>query len=233
MTTPIPPFAALDDILARTGHLLLDFDGVVCHLYAAHPRSLAADRLRAVLSSHGTLLPEAIIATTDPLAVLSFAATISPELAGQADAELADWELDAIPSAEPTGYVHDVIASARQSGRTATVISTCSARAVNAYLEWTNLADLVGLAVARIPDDPASTSVPNLIRRATALLDTEPRTCAFVARSADALDAAAKAGAAVIAYARDPVAPASAHAGAAVTSLADLVLRLRARPLRN
>lgn len=193
MTTPTPPFAVIDGILARTRHLLLDFDGVVCRLYAANPRSLAADRLRTVLSSYRTPLPEAIIATTDPLAVLSFAATINGELAGQTDAELADCELNAIPRAEPTGYIHDVIASTLESGRTATVISTCSARAVNAYLEWTNLAALVGLAVARTPDDPASTSVPSLINRATALLDTEPRTCAFVAKSADALDAAAEA----------------------------------------
>src|SRR6266851_4325348 len=173
MTTPTPPFAVLDDILARTRHLLLDFDGVVCRLYAANPPSLVADRLRAVLSAHGVPLPEAITTTSDPLAVLFFADTISRELAEQADAELTDCELGAVPTAQPIGYVHDVIASARESGRVVTVISTCSARAVNAYLEQTSLADLAGLAVARTPDDLASTSVPSLINRATGLLDTE------------------------------------------------------------
>jgi beta-phosphoglucomutase-like phosphatase (HAD superfamily) len=237
MTTPTPPFAALDDILARTRHLLLDFDGVVCRLYATHPPSLAADRLRALLSAHGVPIPEAITATADPLAVLSFAGTISRELAEQADAELTDCELGAVPTAQPVGYVHDVIASARESGRTVTVISTCSARAVNAYLERTNLADLAGLGVARTPYDPASTSVPSLIGRSTGLLDTDTSACAVVASSADVLDAALKTGAAVIAYASPPAtrsrAHAHAHAGAIVTSLADLALRLRARPLRN
>jgi beta-phosphoglucomutase-like phosphatase (HAD superfamily) len=171
--------------------------------------------------------------------VLSYAATISLELAEQADAELTDCELGAVSSAEPIGYVHDVIASARESSRTATVISTCSTRAVNAYLERTNLADPAGLAVARTPHDPASTSVANIIGRATGLLDTDANTCAVVATSADVLDAALKTGAAVIAYASAPAAPAHAHAhahahaGAVVTSLADLALRLRGRPSRN
>jgi beta-phosphoglucomutase-like phosphatase (HAD superfamily) len=233
MTTPTPPFVSLDDVLARTRHLLLDFDGVVCRLYAAHPWPLAADRLRAVLSEHGLPLPETITVTTDPLAVLSFAATISRELAEQADAELTDCELGAVPTAEPIGYVHDVIASARESGRTVTVISTCSARAVNAYLERTSLADLAGLGVARTPYDPASTSLPSLIGRATGLLDTDASACAVVATSADVLDAARKIGAAVIVYAGAPAAPDHAAIGAVVTSLADLALRLRARPLRN
>jgi beta-phosphoglucomutase-like phosphatase (HAD superfamily) len=233
MTTPTPPFAALDDILARTRHLLLDFDGVVCRLYAAHPPSLGADRLRALLSAHRVPIPEAITATADPLALLSFAATISQELAEQADAELTDCELGAVASAQPIGYVHDVIASARESGRTVTVISTCSARAVNAYLERTSLANLAGLGVGRTPHDPASTSVPSLIGRAAALLDTDAGACAVLAASADALAAALKTGAAVIAYASVRTPPAHPQAGAVVTSLADLALRLRARPLTN
>jgi beta-phosphoglucomutase-like phosphatase (HAD superfamily) len=233
MTTPTPPFAALDNVLASARHLLLDFDGVVCRLYATQPWPLAADRLRAVLSEHGLPLPETINVTTDPLAVLSFAATINRELAEQADAELTECELGAVSTAEPIGYVHDVIASARESGRTATVISTCSARAVNAYLERTNLADLVGLGVARTPDHPASTSVPSLIGRVAGLLDTDASACAIVATSADVLDGALKTGAAVIAYASAPAVPVHAHAEAVVTSLTDLALRLRARPLRN
>jgi hypothetical protein len=72
-----------------------------------------------------------------------------------------------VPTAIPIRYVHDVIASARESGRTATVVSTCSARAVNAYLVR---ADLSNLAVARTSYSPESVSVPHLISRATVLL---------------------------------------------------------------
>lgn len=186
-----------------------------------------------MLSEHGVPLPETITVTTDPFAVLSFAATISRELAEQADAELTDCELGAVPTAEPIGYVHDVIASARESSRTATVISTCSARAVNAYLERTNLADLVGLGVARTPHDPASTSIASLIGRAAGVLDTDASACAVVSTSADIRDAALNTGADVIAYVSASAAPTHAHAGTAVTSLADLALRLRAHPLRN
>jgi len=233
MTTPTPPFAALDDILAHTRHLLLDFDGVVCRLYAGRPRSQAADRLRVVLNEHGAPLPETVATTTDPLAVLAFAATISRELVEQVDAELTECEIGAVPTAAPVGHVHDVIASARESGRTVTVISTCSARTVDAYLERTSLADLAGLGVARRPHEPASVSVPSLIGRATGLLDTDASACAVLTASADVLDAAPKTGAAVIAYASTPPTRAHVHSGGVVTSLADLAIRLRARPLRK
>jgi beta-phosphoglucomutase-like phosphatase (HAD superfamily) len=233
MTTPTPPFAALDEILARTSHLLLDFEGVVCRLYAGRPRSQAADRLRIVLNEHGAPLPETVATTTDPLAVLAFAATISRELVEQVDAELTECEIGAVRTAAPVGHVHDVIASARESGRTTTVISTCSARAVNAYLERASLAELADLGVARTPHDPASTSIPSLIGRAAGVLDTDASACAVVSTSPDVLDAALNTGAAVIAYVSDSAPSAHAHAWAVVTSFADLALRLRARPLRN
>lgn len=37
MTIPTPPYAALDGILRRATHLILDFDGPVCALYAHKP----------------------------------------------------------------------------------------------------------------------------------------------------------------------------------------------------
>jgi hypothetical protein len=49
---------------------------------------------------------------------------------GTRQAEMADLELAAVPSAEPTPYVHEVIASARDSGR---ILRVVSFRAVNAY----------------------------------------------------------------------------------------------------
>jgi hypothetical protein len=84
MTAPTPPFAALDAILARTRHLLLDFDGVICHLYAGQPTSAAADRVRTVLTAHGTQLPLELVTTNDPLAVLTFAASIDRDIVEQA-----------------------------------------------------------------------------------------------------------------------------------------------------
>lgn len=44
MADPTPPPADIDAVLARTRHLLLDFDGVVCDPYANQPPAMAADR---------------------------------------------------------------------------------------------------------------------------------------------------------------------------------------------
>jgi beta-phosphoglucomutase-like phosphatase (HAD superfamily) len=235
MTIPTPPYAALDGILRRARHLLLDFDGPLCTLYAHEPARQAADRLRAILATHTPEIPTAIASTADPLAVLAHAAAISPELAEQAEAELTRCELNAAATAQPTGYSHDVIASAREGHRTITVISTCSARAVHAYLDRASLDELVGLVVGRTGDAPDPTAKQNPIDRALDALSADPATCALVAESANVLTSARASGIATIAYARTPAVRnlTSAHADATVTSLADLVLRLRAHPLPN
>src|ERR1019366_2913687 len=101
MTIPTPPYAAMDGILRRTRHLILDFDGPVCTLYARKPARLAADRLREILAPHIREIPSAVATATDPLAVLAYAAGISPQLAEQADAELTRYELSAAVPAQP------------------------------------------------------------------------------------------------------------------------------------
>jgi hypothetical protein len=65
-------------------------------------------------------------------------------------------------------------------------------------------------------------------------LNAQPTACAIVAKSAAVVDAARSTGAATIGYA--PLAAkiwATTHPGAIVARLADLVLRLRSRPLPN
>ena len=235
MTIPTPPYAAMDGILRRTRHLILDFDGPVCTLYARKPARLAADRLREILAPHIREIPSAVATATDPLAVLAYAAGISPQLAEQADAELTRYELSAAATAQPAGYSHDVIASAREGHRTITVISACSARAVLAYLDRASLDELVGLVVGRPGDAPEAAAERHLVGRALSALSADPATCTLVAESASVLASARASGIATIAYARTQAVQnlTSAHAEATVTSLADLVLRLRALPLPN
>jgi beta-phosphoglucomutase-like phosphatase (HAD superfamily) len=232
MTEPIPPFAVLDNLLRQVRHLLIDFDGPICSLYP-HSPTLPADRLRALLAAQGIQLPDLIAETADPLAVVVHAANIGPELARQAEAELTSVELSAVPTAQPTGYAHDVISSARESGRTVTIISTCAAAAVNAYLAQTSLTNLVDLVVARTGRIPAPEYLA-LIQQAFSELDADPSSCAIVADSLLALQSAIAAGSAAIAYVRsDASEPVTTSTGTATASLVDLTLRLRARPLPN
>jgi beta-phosphoglucomutase-like phosphatase (HAD superfamily) len=234
MTDPIPPFSDLDGVLRQARHLLIDFDGPVCDLWAGHLAALAADQLRKLLTDQDIRLPDTIAATPDPLAVLSYAATISPDLAETTEADLTGFELSAVPTAQPAGYANDVITSARASGRTVTVISSCSEHAVNAYLTRNSLDGQVGLVVARTTHEPHPAT--SLIEHAITALHGDPAACMLLASSPAIIEAANAAGTHTIGYARTPSDRehlSDMQASAVISSLADLVLRLRARPLQN
>jgi beta-phosphoglucomutase-like phosphatase (HAD superfamily) len=236
MTNPTQPAAELDAIIRRARNLLLDFNGPVCELYARQPVSLAADHLRSILAAETIQLPHPVSTTTDPLAVLASAATISRELAERLESHLTQCELTAIPTAQPAGYLHDLIATARESGRTVTVLSTCSVQAVRMYLARNGLDDQVGLVVARQGYDPSPADSSHLIRHALTAINADADACAVVAESPAVIEAAKSMGAATIAYA--PHAEThdhldATHPGVIVASLADIVLTLRARPLPN
>ena len=225
------PSANLDEILRQTRHLLLDFDGPVCTLYPDRSEAMVARRLLTTIATLSVAIPEPIANTADPLAVLSFATTINPDLAARVESELADQEQTAAATATPAGHIHDLITSCHESGRTVTVISQVSARVVNSYLERNSLADAVGLVLARNrPSPPASYT--DLIESTFTQLITAPTACALVSGSSVTLEAARQAGAHAIGYARRPDSLeilTAAGADTVIPSLADLVLKLRAR----
>jgi beta-phosphoglucomutase-like phosphatase (HAD superfamily) len=234
MTDPIPPFSDLDGVLRQARHLLIDFDGPICDLWAGRPTALAAGQFRKLLTDQDIQLPDTIAATPDPLAVLSHAATISPGLAASAEADLTGLELSAVPTAQPAGYANDVITSARESGRTVTVISSSSERAVNAYLARNSLDGQVGLVVARTTHEPHPAA--SLTEHAITTLHADPSACMLVASSPTIIEAANTAGTHTIGYARAPSDRehlSDTQASAVISSLADLVLKLRARALPN
>ena len=234
MNDPAPPFAALDDILRQARHMLLDFDGPVCDLWAGHPAALAADQLRKLLTDQHIQLPGTIAATADPIAVLSYAATISADLAATAETDLTDLELSAVSTAQPAGYANDVITSAHASGRTVTVISLNSERAVTAYLARNSLDSQVGLVVARTTHEPDP--VADLIDHVITALQANPAACMLVTSSPAIIEAANATRIRTIAYAptrSDHERLADTQASTAISTLADLVLRLRARQLPN
>ncbi len=171
----------------------------------------------------------------DPFAVLSFAATISPDLAARVESELADQEMAAVATAAPAGYIHELVSSCRESGRSVSVISNNSARAVQSYLERNSLDGPIGLVLARNSADMLIRE-GDLIDAAIAALETAPAACALVTASASALEAASLTGTHALGYARMPGSRetlTAAGADTVIRSLADLVLRLRARPLPN
>jgi phosphoglycolate phosphatase len=232
MTSPGTDAAALGAIIARTRWLLLDFDGPICSIYAGLPAPTVAEQLRKLFPGE---LPDEIANTPDPIEVFCYAATVSEEMAARVEAEMADLEVAAVPTADPTPYVHEVVASARESGRVVGVVSNNSPRAVNAYLDRHGLSGGIRLVAARISPDPALLKPsPHLINEAVRGLDAISAESVLVGDSLNDIEASTHAGVASIGYANKPgklEAMTEAMAGAVITSMADLALTLRARPL--
>jgi HAD superfamily hydrolase (TIGR01509 family) len=231
------PGLILDQLIARTKFLLLDFDGPICDIYAGHPDHAVADELRKLITTQGNGIPDDIATTPDPIAVFAYAATSSPDLAARVEAEMTQQELVAIATARPAAYVHDVASSCRESGRTVAVVSNNSAQAVRAYLQRHGLNDQVDLVIARTSADPTQLKPSShLIDQAIRQLAAQPDRCALVGDSITDIQAGQDAHIATIGYANRPGKHeylTKAGATAVITSLADLVIPLRAHPLPN
>jgi phosphoglycolate phosphatase len=129
--------------------------------------------------------------------------------------------------------VHEVITSCRDSGRQVAVVSNNADRAVRAYLTTHGLADRITAVAARTSSDPTLLKPnPHLIQQAIAQLSAQRAACVLVGDSTTDAQAATLAGTPSIGYANQPGKHehlTQAGATTIITSLADLVLPLRAR----
>jgi myo-inositol-1(or 4)-monophosphatase len=224
-----PPHATLDAILSQTRHLIFDFDGPICDLFAGVTAEAVADQLRDLLRAASTEPPPGITSTTDPFEILTYAASLSSDLAERTETAMARFELSAVPTAALSGYVHETVTACRQSGRSAAVISRHSAAAVRAYLTAHGLDEQIEHISARAPGQPSP--IDRLIEETIHVLGP-PAECALITASADRIQAANREQTHTIGYARAPGIRellAAAEAETVIPSLADLVLRLRAR----
>jgi phosphoglycolate phosphatase len=237
MTTGSPSGQALADVLARTRYLLLDFDGPVCDIFTGLPASTVAERLRKLITGQAVHMPDEILRSADPIEIFTYCATVSADLATRVEAEMADQELAAVPTAKPTPYVHEVVTSCQDTRRGVAVVSNNADRAVRAYLAQHGLDDRIALVAARTSPDPALLKPsPHLIEQAITGLGAPRAECVLVGDTATDMQAARLAGIDSIGYANRPgkhASLAAAGATAVISSLADLVLPLRARPLPN
>jgi phosphoglycolate phosphatase len=228
--TAVSPEDKLGAIIARTRHLLLDFDGPICSIFAGLPAPVVADRLRKILPED-IHLPEAIADTSDPMEVFTWSATISGDLAAIVEAELTEQEVAAAATAQPTPYVHEVVTACRESGRSLAVVSNNSTRAVHAYLTKHDLDDRIRHVIGRTSKNPALLKPsPYLIELAVATLSAEPDECALVGDAVTDVEGAQLANVYSIGYANKPgksARLAEVGAGAVITSLIDLAVRLR------
>ena len=138
-----------DGLPASVTHVLLDFDGPVCSLFAGHPAVGVARSMRSMLDRRGllpmTVADDAVLPfRDDPHGLLSalgglledqgLARPKVSEAQRWAHEFLAEQELVAAETASPTPYAVELITGLVASGVRVAVVSNNSADAVLAYL---------------------------------------------------------------------------------------------------
>ncbi len=196
----------LRHILASTTHLLIDFDGPVCAVFAGLPAATVVDQLRVVLADGGhTDLPAHLATSDDPFEVLAYAATLGEAEAHYVNAAFTAHELEAITTAQPTPGAHDLIHAWSATGRPLAIVSNNSTTAIHAYLDLHDLRPCIAHVSARTSPDPTLLKPnPHLLTTALAALGVPATAAAFLGDSTTDITAAHAAGTMSIGYTNKP-----------------------------
>ncbi|MFD7828646.1 HAD family hydrolase [Kitasatospora sp. NPDC059803] len=186
-------------------HVLLDFDGPVCSVFAGLPAPEVARRLREGLLAAGEQIPAGAEEEVDPLALLRLVADARPELTESTDAELAALETEAVRAARLTPGGESVLRAAARSGRLVSVVSNNAGAAIEAYLTEHGLSRYVAGVFGRALGDPSSMKPnPCLLLEAMEAAGTRPEHCIFIGDAARDVEAGEAAGVPTIGYANKP-----------------------------
>lgn len=196
----------LTHLLARTGSILLDFDGPVCSVFASYPAAQVATELRDVLAAAGVEPTPPVAVELDPLEVLRWVGGLGrPDVTRAVEDALCAAELRAVHTAAPTPYGREVIVAARQAGRQVAVVSNNSEPAIAMYLAEHRLEHHISSVVGRAygePDRMKPNAAP--ILQAVNEIGAAPADCVLVGDSITDITGAQAAGVNVIAYANKP-----------------------------
>jgi phosphoglycolate phosphatase-like HAD superfamily hydrolase len=237
VTAPPRPNAPLQRVVSRARHLLLDFDGPICSVFAGMSDDTVAKKLRHRLAAVGVAIPAEVRSISDPLEVFRAVAARGRNVGQRAQRELTLLEVQAVRTAQPADGAAELITAARQSGRSVTIVSNNSGQAVAAYLADHRLAPYVSAVIGR--DDPNPVHMkpsPYRVRQAVQILQAVSEECVLVGDSVSDITAAHAADVAAIGYANKPGKHqrlAQAGADAVVTRLADLIEAITAEAVRT
>lgn len=224
---------ALRTLLAPIRHVLIDFDGPICSVFAGYPADQAARQLRRDLRRAGIQIPSDVEDTSDPLELFRAVAGIEDdEDADQAQKLLTDLELHAATTARPTPGARELLTATVATGRTASIVSNNAGAAITAYLNAHDLERYVTVVVGRDDHDPYRMKPnPYRVRAAVGRVGAEPGEGIFIGDTPSDVLAGHLGGVRVIGYANKPGkfdALTEAHANAVVTNLAPITAALRA-----
>ena len=148
--------AGLTGVLRGVRHLLADFDGPFCSVFAGLPAAEVAARLLQRLTDGGHGVAPHWSDESDPLALLRRIDDEAPQLVPSADEALTDLETEAAQLARPNPEIERVLEACESSGRSVVVVSNNATQAIQGYLEKHALASRVRGVVGRVPGVPAS-----------------------------------------------------------------------------
>ncbi|MET8825765.1 HAD hydrolase-like protein [Streptomyces sp. NPDC004610] len=133
----------LKELVANTRHVLFDFDGPICRLFASYPASAIAVAQVEWLRARGlvSLLTPEELNSPDPNGVLRSVAARYPgtDLVLDLEEHLTLRELEAARSAWPTPYADPLIRTWLATGAQLAIVTNNSARTVEEYLKGRDL----------------------------------------------------------------------------------------------
>jgi HAD superfamily hydrolase (TIGR01549 family) len=218
--------AGLISVIETCTHVLVDFDGPICKIFAGLPAASVAAELLELVVREGINIPLELQQETDPLEVFRVAGTVSRSIADRLHSVLTTAELQAVDSAIPTSNSSDFIIACRRSGRRVGIVSNNSQLAVDHYLRSHELTQHVDHVAARTTSNPNLLKPnPHLLLRSMHAFGDKPESFVMVGDSLSDIESARAAGIRHIGYANKPGKLnrfTQAGANAVITSLAEL-----------
>ncbi|WP_030061433.1 MULTISPECIES: HAD family hydrolase [Streptomyces] len=207
----------LANALRPVKHVLLDFDGPVCSVFAGLPAPEVARRLREGLLASGEQALAGAEDESDPLALLRLVSNARPDLTQSTDAALAALETEAVQVGRPTPGGESVLRACARSRRLVSVVSNNAGAAIETYLSEHGLSSYVAGVFGRAPGDPSSMKPnPRLLLEAMEAAGSGPEDCVFIGDAARDVEAGEAAGVPTIGYANKPGKDAKLAAAGAV-----------------
>ena len=223
---------ALEQVLAETWSVMLDFDGPVTYLFIGGRNRMVADQMRQALPP-GFDIPVDLRDTPDPLVILRWTALHAPhEVAEKVDQASTAGEVAAAQVSEPTPGALDLLQACAEVGRPVVMVSNNAEAAIDTFLHRHQLRHLVQAVIARIPGQPELMKPhPSTVERALDLLDRPAHQSVLVGDSVTDIQVSRATGIRSIGFAKTPIRGRELQAAGAdaitdsVAALADLILR--------
>lgn len=192
-----------EELIGKAKALLLDFDGPITTLMPPPLNAHAADGVRAALV--GIELPDEVIATTDHLAVLRFAAEHVPDRLQVIERACAEVEMACARKSDPSPEIRDLLSRAERADVPVAIVSNNSEAAVRVFLERFDWAGQIKVLSCRTPARVSRMKPdPYFVAEAARRVGVPPARCVLVGDSVADVQAGHGAGTLVVGLAKTP-----------------------------